>query len=321
MPYGNLLDRPLWLERVAADWVQRRSPATAAAAAAASILLVGALDGTVRVLVGHDFVTTVFYIVPIGFAAWAVGIGTGVACAAFAAAVEAAVTWWVARGAMAVWILSASVGLELLVFLGAAFTFARLRWYLERHRQLSRTDPLTGIGNHRTFEEAVRLEAARIGRRPTPVSVVYLDVDRFKELNDTRGHAAGNELLRLVGATLRESVRAVDTAARVGGDEFALLLADTGPTACRLVVERLRESLARALRAAGFVTTFSVGAVTFEGSPLVAEDLLVAGDRAMYEVKNGGRDGVRYEVLPSSPPSPQSASTQQSPSLDRTGLA
>ena len=315
MPYGSYLDRPLWLEKVAADWVQRRSPASALFAAVVSILLVGGLDAGVAVLVGYDFAVTVLYLVPIGFAAWAVGITAGVACAGLAGAVEAAVTWSVAHGAMSPWILAASVGLELLVFLGAAFTFARLRWYLERHRQLSRTDPLTGIGNHRTFDEALRREAARIGRRPSPVSIVYLDLDHFKQLNDTRGHVAGNELLRLVGETLQAAVRAVDTAARVGGDEFAVLLADTGPAACRAMVERLRERLGRSLRAAGFSTTFSVGAVTFEGSSLVVDDLLVAVDRAMYEVKNGGRNGVRFDVLPSSAAAAE-AEARAAPPLD-----
>ncbi len=266
--------------------------------AAVCILLVGALDGGIAALAGFDFTVTVFYVVPIGFAAWAAGAAAGFTCAAFAATVEAAVTWWSAHGAMGPWILAASIGLEFLVFLGAAFTFARLRWHLERHRQLSRLDPLTGIGNERTFDAAVKQEVARGARKPAPFSVVYLDVDRFKELNDSRGHSSGNQLLRLIGGTLQGTVRKVDTVARVGGDEFALLLPDTGPEVCRHVVDRLRERLGLALRGAGFANTFSVGAVTFEGPPVDADDLLIAADRAMYKIKHGPRDGVHYEVVP-----------------------
>jgi diguanylate cyclase (GGDEF)-like protein len=170
---------------------------------------------------------------------------------------------------------------------------------MERHRQLSRTDPLTGLANERAFEEVVRQERARVDRRPAAMSIVYLDVDRFKELNDTRGHSAGNACLRLIGETLRASLRAVDTAARLGGDEFALLLPDTGAEECRLAVERLRDRLRREAAAAGFTNTFSVGAVTFEGMPPSYDQLVAAADRAMYRVKGGTRDGVHYEVVDS----------------------
>jgi diguanylate cyclase (GGDEF)-like protein len=292
-------DRPLWIERAAARWTQRRSSSSGVFAALLAILLVGAMDGAVAGLAGFDFVATVFYIAPISFAAWAAGARTGLVVAMFAAAVEAAATWWGAQGGIQPWILAVSIGLELLVFLGSAFTFARLRWHMERHRQLSRTDSLTGLANERAFEELVRQERARIDRRPAAMSIVYLDVDRFKELNDTRGHSAGNAFLRLIGEALRASLRSVDTAARLGGDEFGLLLPDTGVKECRLVVERLRERLRREGEAAGFTNTFSVGAVTFEGMPPSYDQLVAAADRAMYRVKNGSRDGVHYEVVDS----------------------
>lgn len=298
MPSESTVDRPLWLERLAADWARRRSPSSAAVVAAVAILVVGALDGAAARLMRFDFVATVFYIVPIGFAAWAAGPRTGVACAAFAGAVETGAMAWASHGAMRAWLLVVGIGLELPVFLGAAFTFARLRWHLDRQRLLSRTDPLTGIGNERTLDEAIRLEMARMARRPAPISIVYLDVDHLKALNDSRGHSAGNELLRLVGMTLKSAIRAADTAARVGGDEFALLLPETGPAACGFVVERVRDTLRRTLRHAGFTNTFSVGAVTYEGPPPGVDEILIAADRAMYQVKNSSKDGVRYEVVP-----------------------
>ncbi len=300
MPQGDPLDRPLWLEQAAAAWTRRRSRSGAAAVASGCILLVGALDGGVARLVGFDFVTTVLYIVPVGFAAWAAGARAGIACSGFAAAVEAAVTWWASRGAIAPWILAVSIALELLVFLGAAFAFARLRWHLDHHRMLSRTDPLTGVGNARSFDEAIEQELERMGRAPTPLSIVYFDVDHFKGLNDSRGHVAGNELLRLVGETMRASVRATDSVARVGGDEFAVLLPRAGQDGCRLAVERLRQRLSQALRLGGFANTLSAGAVTFDGPPPLPGELLAAADRAMYQVKHGRRDGVHYEVVAAS---------------------
>jgi diguanylate cyclase (GGDEF)-like protein len=304
------IDRPLWIERAAARWTQRRSSRSVVFAALLAILLVGAMDSAVAGLAGFDFVSTVFYIAPISFAAWGAGARTGLVVAIFAAVVEAAATWWGAHGGIQPWILAVSIGLELLVFLGAAFTFARLRWHMERHRHLSRTDSLTGLANERAFEDVVRKERARVDRRPAALSIVYLDVDHFKELNDTRGHSAGNAWLRLIGETLRASLRAVDTAARLGGDEFGLLLPDTGAEECRLVVERLRARLRREGEAAGFTNTFSVGVVTFEGMPPSYDQLVAAADRAMYRVKGGTRDGVHHEVVrsPHTVPGPASGS-------------
>ena len=290
--------RPLWVERVAALWLSRWSRASALALSAGAVFVVGALNGGVAVLVGYDFVATAFYVVPVGFAAWVAGASAGVALAILAGAVKVGVTWWLSHAAIRPWALLLDFVLELLVFLGAALPFAMLRWHLERERQLSCTDPLTGIGNHRAFEDAVRREVVRGERKATPLSLVYIDLDRFKELNDSLGHPVGDRLLRIVGDALGASVRAADSAARVGGDEFAVLLPDTGPGACRLVVTRIRERLKNTVRAAGFWNTFSVGAVTFEGPPEDAADAVAAVDRAMYQVKRRGRDGVHYEVVP-----------------------
>ena len=297
-------DRPLWVERMAAAWVRDRSRLSATVLACLGVLFFGAADLAASRLTGHDFVATPFYVVPIAFAAWAAGPAAGVTCAILAGAVETVATWLGADGTLPPWILAVTIALEMLVFLGAAFTFARLRFHLERHRKVSRVDPLTGIANLRAFQEAVEAEVARVDRRPAPISLAYLDVDRFKELNDARGHAAGDDLLRLVAVTFRESVRSADVPARLGGDEFALLLPETGTDACRVVVERLTSRLRRAAAEAGFDVTFSMGAVTFEGPPTSAGLLIEAGDRAMYKVKHQSRDGVRYEVVPATPRPP-----------------
>jgi diguanylate cyclase (GGDEF)-like protein len=294
--------RPLWLERLAARWMARWSTTSALAASAVTVLLVGLLHERLATLIGHALDPLVFYLVPIGFAAWVAGRRAGVALAFLAATVNVAVAAWPAGGPVPPWILLAGFVLDLPVFLGTALAFALLRWHLERERHLSSTDPLTGIGNHRAFEDAVRREIARGGRRSAPLSLVYIDLDRFKELNDSRGHPQGDALLRIVGGALEASVRAVDSAARVGGDEFAVLLPDTGPEACRQVVTRIRDRLRSSARQAGFWNTFSVGAVTFERPPEDAASAVAAVDRAMYLVKRSGRDGVHHDVVPGGSP-------------------
>jgi diguanylate cyclase (GGDEF)-like protein len=266
------------------------------AAGLAAVLLVGLLDWAIAVLVGYDFVVTVFYILPVGFVAWAAGRARGTVVACLASAVEVGATI-AANPAASPGVVIVSCILELLVFLGAAHMMALLRNHLEYERLTSLTDPLTGVGNSRAFHRAAEGELARAGREPAPLSLAYLDLDGFKEVNDARGHAAGDELLRLVGRTLAGSVRFTDFVARLGGDEFAILLPHTDASTCRVVVERLRQRLAGAVRRAGPEATFSIGVATFP-SPAPSVDALVgAADSAMYEVKRTTKDGVRYAVV------------------------
>ena len=108
--------------------------------------------------------------------------------------------------------------------------------------QQARSDPLTGLANRRAFDERVADEVARAQRRAQPVALVLLDVDRLKPVNDTRGHAAGDALLQAVAALLRDQARTIDLAARIGGDEFALLLPETDHAGAVTLVQRLTDA-------------------------------------------------------------------------------
>ncbi|MBI5071165.1 MAG: GGDEF domain-containing protein [Deltaproteobacteria bacterium] len=298
---GDGAGKPLFVEQAAERWLARWSDRGAFLVALAAVLAAGVLDHLAGEVLGYDFEATAVYILPIAFAAWAAGTGASVICALLATGVEGYISW-LGGPQVSSWVGVVSVVSELLLFLGAAYTFSRLRWHLDFERHISRTDPLTGIGNPRAFEEVATRELNRLQRRPAPVSVAFFDLDDFKSVNDARGHAAGNRLLRAVGDTLRTAVRGSDFAARVGGDEFALLLPDTDAETCRAVVERLRVRLREAVIAEGFGTTFSIGAVTFADPPAGSDQLLAAADRAMYVVKHGAKDGVRYEEAPASAP-------------------
>jgi diguanylate cyclase (GGDEF)-like protein len=290
-------DRPLLLERLTSQvvhWLPRR---TVLILSGTAITAVGFLDYGIATLAGYDFVVTPFYLLAVGFAAWAAGARVGSLFALYASAVELVAMWAASEGRLRAWIVFLSCTLELVVFLGGAYTIARLRWHLAYERQLSHTDPVTGIGNLRTFEEAALREISRSQRRPGPLSVAYFDVDHFKDVNDQRGHSDGDLLLRVVGAALRGAVRSMDTVARVGGDEFVVLLPETDSATCRLVVDRLRTLLNESVTRAGFENTFSVGVVTFESAPQTAAELLSRSDKVMYAVKRGPRNGARYEVV------------------------
>jgi diguanylate cyclase (GGDEF)-like protein len=162
-----------------------------------------------------------------------------------------------------------------------------------RLRELAQTDPLTGLYNRRGFRRMAEREIERSKRTGSSLTLVHLDLDGFKELNDRRGHAEGDEVLVAVGRSLKAS-RAMDVASRLGGDEFGLLLPDTTYRAAESAVGRIVSMLTGAMAARGWPITFGVGAATFHAPRRSLDEMVGVADGLMYEVKNGGKAGVRH---------------------------
>jgi diguanylate cyclase (GGDEF)-like protein/PAS domain S-box-containing protein len=171
---------------------------------------------------------------------------------------------------------------------------ARMRERLEHEHQLAHTDSLTGLLNRRGFGRALAREARRLARYHRPFTLAYLDVDNFKQINDTWGHSAGDEALRRVAAVLAESTRDIDVITRLGGDEFAMLLPETDPEAARTAMTRLRQRLLRVGTDDSWTVTFSVGALTCLEPPPSVEDLMAQADGLMYTAKTMGKNTVVY---------------------------
>jgi diguanylate cyclase (GGDEF)-like protein len=154
----------------------------------------------------------------------------------------------------------------------------------------ARTDSLTGLGNRLAFEEAFVVEAARGRRHGTPFALLVADLDRLKDINDRYGHLAGDAAIRKVGEALREQLRVEDFAARIGGDEFAVLLPATDEEGAKRMGERLARHLCErgpATRALGL--TFGVAVPGPDGRSL--DDLMRAADEALYAAKRKGSTG------------------------------
>jgi len=185
-----------------------------------------------------------------------------------------------------------AAALHYLYVVGVAGIVGWLLVALERERRLARTDGLTGLANRRTFTEAAdaRIRALRRGGRP--FTVLYIDIDGFKAVNDRMGHAAGDLLLRSVAATLSHELRRGDVVARLGGDEFAVLLDGDRDEP---VVGRLFGALQSDPRARSWGAGFSIGAVTFRTPPIDVDDMLHRADAAMYLAKQRG-DHVVFRV-------------------------
>ncbi len=145
------------------------------------------------------------------------------------------------------------------------------------------TDGLSGLYNHGSLQRDIR---ELVARGPTePFALLLLDLDRFKMFNDTRGHPAGDELLRLVAAAIRESSREDDRSYRYGGDEFAVLLRRADARHAQTVARRVRDAIRRITAGQDPHVTASIGSACYPGEGSTAEDLLAAADAAMYQVK------------------------------------
>ena len=169
---------------------------------------------------------------------------------------------------------------------------AALTWrntaLLSEVERLATRDGLTGLANRRLFEETLEREVARALRRRLPLALVVLDVDFFKNVNDTFGHQAGDQVLRQVADATLEHTKASDLAARYGGDEFVVLLPECDGSDAHAVAERLRTAVAE--RASAMRVTVSAGTASLPENASAVERLVAAADAALYEAKRAGRD-------------------------------
>ncbi len=166
---------------------------------------------------------------------------------------------------------------------------SRLRRELQRlgeYQQLAFRDALTGLRNRRSFEERLTEESARARRNEGyGFSVLMLDVDDFKAINDTFGHATGDEVLRSVAELLEDSVRTVDLCYRIGGDEFAIILPDTGDAGAGAVLDRLRVAMDPAFHALPVPVGLSIGLASSPPTAADASAVVAAADADMYRDK------------------------------------
>ena len=255
------------------------------------ILLVGVID----YLSGTEIRVVPLYFLPLIPAAWVFGRKGAVGSSLVATAV------WVALLGLAgqqyshsyIWVINAVT--QGLIFLVVSLLIAWLHKSLRRERLLSSTDALTGLANRRSFYAQAGITLALCSRNHNPASLAYLDLDNFKQVNDLRGHESGDALLRTVGEVLVGCLRASDIAARVGGDEFVVLLADTTIEQARVVLDKIRARLAEAPEVQACAVTVSIGAVSYAHAPTDISVMIKAADELMYSAKASGKDSIQVQ--------------------------
>ena len=151
--------------------------------------------------------------------------------------------------------------------------------------------------NTRYFNELLDREVERLRRYQHPFTLVFIDVDNFKAINDQIGHKAGDAVIRFIAGELKRLLRNTDIVARLGGDEFALLLPFTDQSAAETVVSKVSNELTAKMLTNDWPITFSMGALTCEAAPDSPEDLIEMADQLMYVVKNSTKNNVRFSTF------------------------
>lgn len=252
--------------------------------------VMGAIDS----FTGNEITFSLFYLIPIILVTWAVNQNAGLLMS-FVSALTLLGAELVAGQLYSHPLIYALNTLIRTVFYSfVTYLVAALHKSQKEERLAARTDFVTGAVNARYFNELLHMEVERIRRYPHPITVVFIDVDNFKLVNDLFGHKTGDEVLRCIASELKSQLRSTDFIARLGGDEFALLLPSARQADAEVVISKVHAHLRAEMRRRNLPVTFSMGVVTCVVPPYSAEQIINMADELMYEVKNTTKNDVRF---------------------------
>jgi diguanylate cyclase (GGDEF)-like protein len=275
------------------DWAQwvAANQRVAVATGGLGIVAVALID----YLTGAKIGFSIFYLAPLFIIAFAGGRILALACAACAA-----LLWFLADSFAQTeftWHVVWNAAVRLAFFVLFVSLFQRLREMLEAEKRLARVDALTGLPNSRALFEAAAQAFSHCARNRRPIAVAYIDCDGFKAVNDRCGHDVGDEVLRVVGQTLRSQLRVGDTLARLGGDEFCALLPDSDRAAAQNVAEKLVKNLCLAMAKRDWAVTVSIGLAVYLSTPAPVRQAVNEADSLMYEAKAAGKNRCQIKVF------------------------
>jgi len=264
------------------------------AVVAASFALTATLSA-VDWITGRDVSFLVFYLVPIGFASWFAGSRWGITVA-----LSCGLVWYLEdvmgkESAPSIYLMVWNLATKGIFLIVISRLFSRLKSAMDNEAKMARTDPLTGVANRRVLFDIIEHEIGAMTRNRSPLSLAFIDLDNFKAVNDSIGHDAGDEVLRAVVRGMKSVLRGMDLVARVGGDEFVVLLPDTDSFPAAEVADRLRKAVLNEMEKGMWPCDISIGLVTCQVPPCDPDELLARADKLMYQAKKMGRGRTVHE--------------------------
>lgn len=261
---------------------------------AAWVICIGAIAllGVLRTATDADFTFASLAILPVLVIAWVAGKRSGLIVAFLAAAMWAVADSVTERQFSTQWIPWTNAATRLMTYSLVALLAAQVRLQFEKEHKHATHDAMTGLSNRQAFLDAGASEVERAKRYSHALAVIFLDLDNFKQLNDRKGHAAGDAALRATAKALSRSLRASDRVGRMGGDEFAVLLPETAFDAAVDAGKKIAAAVNSALEAFPPVKV-SIGVAWFGKADRLFPAMLKAADELMYEVKESGKHDMR----------------------------
>lgn len=253
--------------------------------------------GYVNRLAGLEMSASILYLLPVAVVSWCARKREGTFIALASSVSWSAAEWLAGRTYSHPLIFYWNLAVMFGFFLTVNFTLSGLKESLEKEQKLARVDALTGVLNVRYFYELADREIERSRRYGHPLTLLYLDCDNFKQVNDQFGHQSGNRLLRILAATLKNNTRGPDLVARLGGDEFAILMPETGKQITSRTLETLHKRMVDTLLEDGWPVTLSMGAAIYLKAPESLDEMIRSADRLMFMAKNKGKNRVNYRIF------------------------
>lgn len=257
------------------------------------VLVIGFLD----FITGFEITFFIFYAIPIWLSTWCAGRKAGLLFA-----VISIISWTIAdiyaghiysHALIPYW----NGLLRFIFFLFSAFALDSMKIRLELEERNADIDGLTGLLNGRAFRERAEIMLPLIRRERQQYALAFIDVDNFKTVNDTKGHAFGDEILRKIGNILSCTLRESDLVSRMGGDEFVIFLTKTRIDQAETILSQLKEKLDETALAAAWPIGFSIGSGVFSSEKTGIEEAIRQADALMYEVKKRGKGEVLCKDL------------------------
>lgn len=249
-------------------------------------------------LTGVELHVFIFYALPIAYVSWFLGRRYGIMIVVASGLLFWLINHYFFSQPTSTFVSTWNLIVRLVFFVLVSQGMGSLNKSYKNLKQLAETDILTGLKNRRVFFEQLEIAAARSQRSSSPLTIAYLDLDYFKQVNDNLGHHVGDELLQTVAQSLLNTLRKTDLAARLGGDEFALYLEGNQPEQAQIAAKRLQKALLQTMHENHWPVTFSIGMVTYLKIPDNPKDMIQRADQLMYEVKRSGRGAILAEVFP-----------------------